>query len=400
MRNFIFLICVILPIFFMNNMGIVLGIEQVLTVTMSPLILYCLYSLFNRGIKINSIVKSIYTLLFISLFVFILKISIDQYDFVRDLVFMGIIPSIIILAFERLTFKQHKLLQFVLIIFFLFNGILFFAEWVTKQNFFYIENDFYGMRDGFENWEFRSQGPFNHPIYASMIISLMMVMIMFSKLKLSIKLILYAVGLFSLLFINTRTGIAISFGLFLPALYYNIKNVDRTAKKWFAFVGILLLFGIIYTVFNTDLGGRLIGYGDDDGGSAQQRLVSLNFLEFVSDDLFLYGSNDFQAGLFTTIGWIENGYIAFILKYGIIGGIPLLLSLMAVHFYQLKRFSVIGRICIFCSFYVFALTNPHIANPNIWVYFLFIYYGFVPRIRLNRNYLFRRNLTTTYHTIL
>jgi len=395
MKNFLFLICVILPIFFNNNLGVVIGIEQMMTVTIVPLVIYCVYILSTKGVKNNKVKKAVYFLFFISLFACLIKVIIGQTEFLRDLMYMGFLPCIIILAFENLTAQMRKILRFVLLAFFLILAVVIFLEWIMKVNFFYIENDFYGSTEDFEGWAFRSQGFFNHPIYTSMVVSLFMMMMLFSQLKLSLKMFLSGIVFFMLLCINTRTGIGLSFLLFLPSLYYNIRNVNASTKKWIAATGILLCGGIIYVVLTTELGGRLLGYGTDDGGNTQQRIASLDFRRFISDDLFLFGNSDYQVGLFQTIGWIENSYIAFLLKYGVIAGLPLLLSLLTVHIYQLKRFPLVGQICIFSSFYLFAATTTHLAAPNIWLYFIFLYYAFAP-YRTNRDRLYRKYVQSLY----
>src|SRR5690606_36087176 len=246
-----------------------------------------------------------------------------------------------------------------------------------------------------ERRAFRPQGSLKQPIRTSIEASPLQLTMLFTKLKLSLKMRLSGIVLSTLLCISTRTGLGRSCLLFLPALYYNIRNVNGSTKKWIAATGILLCGGIIYVVLTTELGGRLLRYGTDDGGNTQQRIASLDFRRFISDDLFLFGNSDYQVGLFQTIGWIENSYIAFLLKYGVIAGLPLLLSLLTVHIYQLKRFPLVGQICIFSSFYLFAATTTHLAAPNIWLYFIFLYYAFAP-YRTNRDRLYRKYVQSLY----
>lgn len=380
--NIIFAISVAMTLFLNNNLAYFIGIKQILSVTTTPLFLFCLFTIFSKKAKNDRITRNVYGLFFISALVLVFKISIGQYSFIKELIYIGFLQGVIVLAFEKLSITQRKILKYILILFFLTVSGITIVEWFTKTNFFFIENEYYtSTTDIDENWAFRSQAFFGHPLYVSMIMTFMLIMLLFSKLKFEIKIILSISGFLSLLCINSRTGIVLSFALFLPTLYYNLNNMNKKVKIWFLLVVMLLCISLIYIVFNTELGGRLIGYGKDDGGSAMQRLITFSIFDIINKDFLLFGDPDFTDKTLQLFGWVENGYIAFILKYGLIAGLPLLAILINLHISLLRRFSKIGALCIAASFYVYAFSNPHLVNPNLWFYFLMSYYGTVPYVK-------------------
>lgn len=385
MKNILFTISVFIPIFLNNCLGTFLGIKQLLTITMLPLFIFSLFNIITKSNASkkninNNVTKSIAILFYIASSVLLLKISTGQYEYIRDIIYMAYLPGCIILACENLTNAQYKILRVVVIMFFLFESGTVIAEWLTMQNFFFIKNEYYTQPEAsMGRWAFRGQGVFVHPILSSMVISVMIQFILSSTIKINAKYIFLLIGLMAMLAINTRTGIVLTVIMLLPTLFNNYKNIIRRKRRRMISLAVVLLLGMfIYLILNTDLGGRLFNEGLIDK-SSRQRLVALSFLDVVSSEWLLYGRMDFiDAMLATNVGWVENGYIAFILKYGLIAGVPLLLSLIWVHICQLKRFTMVGSICIFLTYYLFAATNPHLASQAIWMYFLFSYYAFFP----------------------
>jgi len=395
MKNILFTIVVFMPVFLNNELGRYLGIEQMLTITMSPLLIFSLFHIrkFNT-VKYNTnknIAISVIILFYVASSALLLKISAAQYEYIRDIIYMAFVPGCIILAFENLTPTQYKILRLIVIAFFIFQSVTVIAEWITMKNFFYIEsnydspvnldiNDIMNIENSINigRWAFRAQGVFVHPILSSMIASIMILCILFSTIKNNIKFILLFIGLVAILTINTRTGIVLTAIMLIPALFHNYKSMANKYRKITLLVVVFSVGLLIYLIFNTDLGGRLLNQKVLDE-SSEQRLITLSFLDVLSNEWLLHGRMDYtDLMLASYIGWIENGYIAFILKYGLIVGIPLLLSLIWVHICQLRRIPRIGGICIFLTYYAYAVTNPHLANQSIWLYFLFSYYAFFP----------------------
>lgn len=149
---------------------------------------------------------------------------------------------------------------------------------------------------------------------------------------------------------------------------------------------------LIWVMLNTNLGGRLVGIYEKNSAffqdqSSQNRLETIfEFRELIDEGMLWEGFGDYSWENMRDRGYtIENGYIAFLLKFGIIFGSIYLSSLILLHFKLLKQYPRFDRAILLFAFYGFAFTNPHLADGTIWLQFAFAYYGFLPKSSLTES---------------
>lgn len=388
MKNIVFTTFVFIAIFLNTNFGRSFGISHVLITVLSPLAIYCLWLLSEKGIKKNSVSKTTFSIILISLLIFLYKASIDQF-LLRDITTLAILPSIFILAFERLTFAQKEILRKILVLLFLFECGVAFYERFTLQILFVAEDSFTMLSPSGEIWSFRASGLFGHPILNSMITSLMMLFIMLSDMNTSKKLFLFSIGFVALLCFNSRAGIVLIIILSAPLIFRMTKKEKLTSRLLIFFLLSIAIVLSIWVMLNTNLGGRLLGLYENNSGffqdeSAQTRLETIYiFMELIDKEVLWNGIEDYSWLNMYDRGYIiENGYVAFLLKYGIIFGSVFLFFLIRLHFKLLKQYPKFERAILLIGFYGFAFTNPHLANGTVWLLFIYSYYGFSPKSSL------------------
>lgn len=381
---FLYLIFVSLAIFFNNYMGFYLGISSLVITTCGPFFLWCLYFLIGKRGKIkktNTMKIVLYIMLF-SVFIMIFKIFLGQSDFVRECVIFLVIPCIFILTLENLSGRYISFLRFAMLSLYVFECILSVLERMQMKIFFANDDVYSIINKASDNWSFRSSALFGHPIANSMVVTVMIVFILCSNMKNNFKILLFMLGFLALLCFNSRAGIVISLIVSIPLIFRVIRNSSIQIRV-LSFV--LLIVGIIsiyHFVIDYNFGGRLFmlsekGFFND--ASSQARLDVFDFIDYINVDELLYGNNDLYERLLIlmNVAGLENGYIALILKYGLILGIPLLIFLILLHYIQLKEcYSQSELLLILLTFYGFGMTNPHLANGTVWFMFLFSYYAF------------------------
>lgn len=317
-----------------------------------------------------------------SVFIMIFKIFLGQSDFVRECVIFLVIPCIFILTLENLSGRYISFLRFAMLSLYVFECILSVLERMQMKIFFANDDVYSIINKASDNWSFRSSALFGHPIANSMVVTVMIVFILCSNMKNNFKILLFMLGFLALLCFNSRAGIVISLIVSIPLIFRVIRNSSIQIRV-LSFV--LLIVGIIsiyHFVIDYNFGGRLFmlsekGFFND--ASSQARLDVFDFIDYINVDELLYGNNDLYERLLIlmNVAGLENGYIALILKYGLILGIPLLIFLILLHYIQLKEcYSQSELLLILLTFYGFGMTNPHLANGTVWFMFLFSYYAF------------------------
>jgi hypothetical protein len=123
----------------------------------------------------------------------------------------------------------------------------------------------------------------------------------------------------------------------------------------------MVYYLLIYTMF----GERIMSVAEFDG-SAETRLTSLEALTHLKEGNLLWGYKGYDVLVDSLdLHSIENFYIIWIIRYGLIFAILLILfSFLIVHKYT-KEYPAFSRYFIFGAFIFVASTNNSLATDTI-----------------------------------
>lgn len=232
--------------------------------------------------------------------------------------------------------------------------------WVTKD-------DGIIMSLGDAN-EFRSTAMFGHPLQNALVVSTLMAFILFSEIKTKTKLWLWFLGYISIMCFNTRSsmvGDAMMLGLFLFSKVLSSKGKGKI--KYFMLL-LLISATLLYLLFRTSLGGRLVEMGLVDDTSAQVRINTWSIFDYFSLSNFLWGHStkeaadfSYSAGLIAT----ENFWIDWMFLYGLVTiliYVVLMFHLLKSLYVDYKRIAILGTCC---NFWLLASTNNSLSTSFI-----------------------------------
>ena len=359
----------------------ILGINQVVMTSFSPMTIYIIIKLFNGHNNLNAKYNKIaITIILFSLLIIILKLSNGQNYFKAALTFL-LIPMFISITFEELSDKDKLTLKQVILIFFLTEcGLAIFERIFSTNLFMQTDIDEYSIFSGNELWTFRSTSLLGHPLANAMaVVTIMSFILTNKKISLIYKLILFTIGYISLFCFNARGAIITTSIFMFPYIIYIIHKEQNKKIKLlsYLFIGISC-YVFLYLVSNTSLGGRLINQEELLDGSAQTRLDVFSFYNYLTTDQLLWGNPDLYLYVMRKLeaGGVENGIIVLILNYGIIITFIMLPLLIYFHYTKLSVYNNAERIWIMAIFYILGTMNPNLATPVQWTIWLFSYYAF------------------------
>lgn len=281
---------------------------------------------------------------------------------------------------EKAKPKELTLSKIITIIFLILNCLIMIYERSIMTVLFWNSEDYGTWRDKItELTQFRASGLTGHPVLGAFLVTMELAFIQFSRLKNKWKYGFTVLLFISLLCLNSRSNIIISAAMSI----YLFK--DALLNKKNRFLKILLLAATFYffsnLIVNTDWGGRLINneLGESDS-STMARLDIFGFVRYLNWNQLLWGGFGLEEYIMKVMGMagIENGYIVLVLKYGLIGGVPLIVALIYYQWKVLFIYPKIERLIIFFVFVVMANTNPHIGHAIPWIYWGIYYYLFRP----------------------
>lgn len=187
-----------------------------------------------------------------------------------------------------------------------------------------------------ESYEFRSQALWGHPLSnAGMMTYLLAFILQNDEFSIKRKNTLWGIGMLALLCFNSRMAIVCSAVLYVLINYRELFHSRH--KSTILFFMFLLAMGFFYALFFTPLGGRLLNmglYGSDSSSMARTEIldifdsVDLNKFMFIGVPYSKIEMIQRMAGLDYLI--IENPWIIFIFRYGIIQTIAMVVFFIPI----------------------------------------------------------------------
>lgn len=228
---------------------------------------------------------------------------------------------------------RHKIQKIVLLFFYIECGLSI-LERILKVHFLGYSGDDAMML--MESFEFRSQSLWGHPLSNAGLMTYLLVFILQNdEFTIKRKNILWGIGMLALLCFNSRMSIVCSVVLYVLITYKELFHSKH--KITILFFMCLLAAGFFYALFFTSLGGRLLNmglYGSDSSSMARTEIlgifdfVDLNKYMFIGVPYSQIEMIQASAGLDYLI--IENPWIIFIFRYGIIQTIAMVVFFIPI----------------------------------------------------------------------
>lgn len=387
-ENNLFAIAILAILFLNSNLANNLGLGNIVTtVSFGPFIVYFIYKILIDGLKTSYNSKYIVLILLCGCLTFFIKSLLNQ-DMFKDILVFYILPYFLAYSLEFMSKSQHnKLRNIVLLLFVVEIGLALFERF-TNTVLFASEDSYAFLNSSGDSWSFRASALYGHPLANAMIVMIMTLFIISSEISRKKKILLLGLSFMGLLCFNERGNILVTLFCAIPMLYSQIGKMSRKEKVGILFLLIVVSISIIYILLNTDLGGRLFyhdsGFTKDDH-SMTARFEALSSFGYLTNSELWWGSPELYDRLLLVmnLAGIENGFVAILLKYGIImGGLTLMLFFLLQNHMLIGYYSFWSRFFILLAFYSIAFTNPHISGSRPWLIFIVSYYAFRPKYPL------------------
>lgn len=383
MKDLIFPIVVFIFLLINSSLGLFcgfLGLHPSI-----PLILYLLYAYASQKISFKQKYGWIALLIFIfGLGIYVNAIINDVHSAEIDALRMYVALFPAAMYMEQMNEREKKSIKDIVWIVLLTEILLSYYERYTITNVFESE-EFNVFTGNHGNMVFRANGLYYHPLSNSYIISVITIFIVCCKdYTLKTKFLVYVMSVISLLCYNSRGNVVLTGVICLPIFLNEIKNFG-TGKRVLIIViaSLFLYYGINYAL-SSELGGRFVFFkeqGGDDWGSTAARIEAFSAFDYLDTQELLWGGYDLYDKLLVMmdLAGIENSYITFILRHGLVLGLPLLVLLLSFVLLKVnQKYDKLSKWLIIGTFLGLGMTNPHLASCFPWMFFIFSYYAFRP----------------------
>ena len=246
--------------------------------------------------------------------------------------------------------------------------------------------------------DFRSTAIYGHPLSNVLMVSTAMVFLLMSKLKITLKLLLWVMGFLSILCFNSRSGIVGNL-LFLVVFLIHALFLNRhmnSSLKVKLFWGVFVAFIVGYLlVFNYGLGGRLLDMGLFDEKSSQVRFNAWDIFAYYDIEHFLFAHSleenmalRYSAGLYR----LENFWLDYMLSCGLIFLLVYSFLYFFVFKYFLRNYSLFSKCFVSLAFISIASTSNSLESN-----FLFLFYFILLSI-VNDPFVFEKIVDEKYRS--
>jgi hypothetical protein len=284
-----------------------------------------------------------------------------------------VIPCII-LIFLRMTDKK-TLIDFKkwIYIFFFFSAGISLIEKVTGKLLFLKDSPWY-----FDY--FRSTALYGHPLNNALIMSVLTIILFLSTKNSYLKMAVLAAGMISIFCFGARGALLGVFGgIFLNILlnaFGFTKDPNRNIKSGLMYLASFALI-LIFVISFTNLGDRITGLAKVDE-SAEARVGTLNILDQVNiEDLIWTGvSLDKVDKLqyLSGVEIIENFYIVWLLNFGLIFTIILIISLIRFLYNMMHNVGADVKLSILFTLIIVSSTNNSLSSSTYVITILVMAY--------------------------
>lgn len=290
-----------------------------------------------------------------------------------------LLPILCIQYMKGIDLKQLNYFRIGIIILYLTNCCIAITEYNLHINFLSYDLSYFDR--------FRATGLWVHPLFNALIQCICMLFILLSDLRKDLKIILYAIGLYTIFTFDAR---AATIMLIASSSYILFKQGIFSGKK-IVFVFILIITCKIFYNFLSEsgLGGKMLNLSTEtikDDGSTQARFIAIEvFFDRTWNELFTGVVN--KEKLFSKYGLIaiENSFVDFTLSYGLITSISyFFLYTKSLNKLLSKTLNYKIKYLIIGTFLIVGITSTALTEYFIWIAFITFYYGFMPYSQIKK----------------
>lgn len=339
------------------------------------------YYLFMGRITADSLVTNmrseLWFLLINVLLICFLKITgnLNAISFLFDTIILPVVLSILLKSTDKgLLFRFKNWIYF----FFFLNAALSVIEKVSHTQLVtktvFVDSEY-----------FRSTALYGHPLNNGLIMSVLTVTLFLGTEKNRLKILVLFAGILSIFCFGARGAlIGVLIGVTLNQLIYAVKasKLKYTHKKRklppFAFLATLAII-VGFIIQFTPLGDRISALAHVDD-SAEVRVASYDVLHGleVKDVLWGLGTDKIDYLQYTAgVEIIENFYIVWLLKFGLLMAALLLVGLINFLYKLMRNAPAEVKYPVLASFFFVASTNNSLSTSTLVIsMFVLTYYIF------------------------
>lgn len=204
-----------------------------------------------------------------------------------------------------------------------------------------------------------------HSLSNALIVDTILLFVIFSDMGTKDKLTYLFMGLVATLCFGSRSSLLLWVGV-IPIYMLSLFSNKRTSL--FGKIGIIIAliaicYGAFYLLVNSQLGARIMEHAEYDT-SAEIRVRSLDAFDVLTTEEFLWGYPDEKYDYLKAminVNAIENFYIIWILKFGVIIAALLIFSMLHILYKSMDAFTPYKKFIIIIAFLVVASTNNSMA---------------------------------------
>lgn len=259
-----------------------------------------------------------------------------------------------------------KVLKNIILVFFVTSCLVAIVEKINVTAFFptsYFEATFMG--------DFRSTSFNDHPLNNALLTSVIMSFVLISKIPIISRMLVYALGLVAILCYGSRSSFVLM-NLALLVFIYKFTKSNWSKTLFNVRINVLslylcilfMLITFVWMFLNTDVPGRIATLMYIDS-SAMTRVNVFSLLSLLDTKEWLLGvdTNSLHQYMLTARlhKSIENFWVIWIVKYGVIFTIGLGVLLARITFETAKSYSKFSRLFLLAVLFVLASSNNSLA---------------------------------------
>ena len=313
------------------------------------------------------------------------KILDGNVEVIRSIFFFIMVPVIISILLSIQKSRVKVKVVKIVVIFFAVECLLAIYERIAGFNMFPDLNNIDNIFMEVKSWELRSTALLGHPLMNALGVSIVLGFILVSRFPILLKFLCLGTGFMAILSFNARGASIVWAGLGLYYLYIAYKaKKGSPIKKIVLILGFIapLVYGVYYLLYYTHFGGRLINQETLIDGSAETRFNVFQSFDYIEEYDLWFGnpSNYVKIVNYLGAGGVENSYVVLVIQYGLLFGIPLILSLFLLVKKYLISYTWKQKTFLLGAFIVIGSLNNSLSGSTPWLIFVicsqcFPYFG-------------------------
>lgn len=293
-----------------------------------------------------------------------------------------LIPVLFSLCLGVLDGKSLLKIRSLVLAFFVLNSCLAISERIFTFHLFYPYTDV-----DLDGSGFRSTALQNHPLNNALITLLVMSFVLISNMKRIYQYLLMMLGLVAIISFGSRSSLAgfllVIFVFVLKSFVNNTSSSSVSSRISLLTTMVIGFGGVYYFFIDSPFAERLINHSHFDD-SADVRIQVFQVFGMLDTQKLLWGASadDIESiKNMIQIGVIENFWIIWIMRFGLIFTFLLLYFFVKFLFTRLHRFSLFDKIVTLILFLGVASTNNSLDSTTGVVSFFVICSHVFPKER-------------------